>query len=146
MRAFGHDLAAIQNHDFVGVQNGGEPVSDDEGRPVLEKSSHCSLDEPFRFRIDFGRRLVQDQDLGISQHSAGNGYALPLAPGKLDASFTHFGVEFSRQVLDKLVGVGQEGNVADLLFRRIGPAITDVFPAWKDGVDLVTVIVSDTAG
>src|SRR4051812_5629385 len=81
--------AIVQYDDAVGVADGGEPVSDDERGAsldqILEGSAHLS----FALRVEMRGCLVEDQDRGILEQSAGDGDALPLAARELRAPLAH---------------------------------------------------------
>ena len=68
------------------------------------------LYDPFTFRIQGGSGFVQDQDPGILQDGPGNGNALALSPGHVDAPVSQVGVIPLGQVLDEFVRIGGLGG------------------------------------
>src|SRR5450759_3886007 len=104
------NLHAFQHHNQVGIADGRKAVGNDNGGAPHHQALQGLLDEQFSLRIHRGGGLVQDQDGGVLEHGAGDGQALLLPAGELGTPFTDHGVKAVRQVLDKLVGVGNLGG------------------------------------
>jgi len=81
------DLAIDQNQDFVGVDHGGEAVGDDERGAVAGDVFQRLLDFAFGVGVEGGGRLVEQKDGRVFQDRAGDGDALFLAAGELEAAF-----------------------------------------------------------
>src|SRR5688500_9550981 len=80
------DAAAVQDEDHVGMRDRGQPMRDDEDRTILEQAVDGLLHEPLGFRIQRGRRLVEDQNRWIGEQRARDGEALALAAGQARAA------------------------------------------------------------
>ena len=120
------DAALIQNHDAVGIADGGQPVGDDENRPALHQRVHAGLDLGLGVGIDGGGGLVQDHHRGIRHRRPGDGDELPLALGEPGAVAGEHGLVALGQPGDEVVGVGQLGGVDALLVRGVQLAVADV--------------------
>ena len=55
-----HDPALFQDHDGVGVADGGEPVGDDEHRPACHQLVHALFDQSLGAGVDGAGGLIQD--------------------------------------------------------------------------------------
>ncbi len=104
------DGLVLQHHDLVGVADGGEAVGDDDGGAALHQAFQGLLDEQLGLGIDRGGGFIQDQDGSVLEHGAGDGEALLLPAGELDAALADEGVVALRQVVDELVGIGGLGG------------------------------------
>src|SRR5256714_12110571 len=76
------DLAAVHDHDRVGVADGGEPVRDHEAGPARTQAGHGRLDQDLCPRVDVAGRLVQDEDARVGKKCARDGEQLALAGGE----------------------------------------------------------------
>ncbi len=74
-----NDLAMVDNNHIVGVTNRAETVGDDETGSTLHQAQQRFLNASLGAGIDAARRLIQDQDIGVSQDGACNGKQLALA-------------------------------------------------------------------
>ena len=98
---------------------------DDRGataRQALERLLHRFL----ALVIQSTRCLVQDQDLGILEKHARNGYALLLAARKTAAALAHDCVVALRQRLNEGIDIGAAGGRGNLFCRGARLAIGDV--------------------
>ena len=68
-----NDAPLLQYHDAVGIANGGQPVSDDEGGAALHQGIHTPLHQGFGAGIDGTGGLIQDEHRRVSHSSPGNG-------------------------------------------------------------------------
>ena len=72
------DLAVFQNHNGIGIADGGKAVCNDEYRSALHQLIHTLFNEGFGTGIDGGGRLVQNQNGRIGYGGAGNVQKLNL--------------------------------------------------------------------
>ena len=105
------DPALFQDHDAVGVLDGGEPVGDDEGGPPGHQGVHARLDQGLGPGVDGAGGLVQDQHRRVGHRRPGDGQQLPLALAEVGAVAGEQGVVAVGQTADEVVGVGQPGCV-----------------------------------
>src|SRR5690606_33400096 len=84
------------------------------------------LHQPFRFRIERGGRLVEQDDRRILYQRAGDGDALAFATRELRATFAHGRIVALGEARNELVGVRGLGGGHNLVFRRAGFAERDV--------------------
>ena len=94
-------------------------------RPTVEPLQRL-LDQQLGLSIHRRGRLVQDEHGSVLEHGAGDGEALLLPTGELDAPLTDEGIVAVRQRLDELVGVGHPGRLDHLLLGGVRPAEEDV--------------------
>src|SRR5437867_6381896 len=73
-------------------------------------------------------RLIEDEELRVSQEGAGEDDALPLAGGELHAAVSHPRVVALGEVADEFVSVRLLGRRHDLGRTRLEPAGGDVLP------------------
>ena len=64
------DFSVFEHEHLVGISNGAEAMSDDEGRSPAQKLFQRFLNEPFSASVDRRGRLVEDQDLRVEQNGA----------------------------------------------------------------------------
>ena len=95
--------------------------------PVLHQLIQTGLHGALGLGIKRRGGLVQYQNGGVFQHGAGNGDALLLSTGKLQAALTNNGVIAIREGLDKLMGIGALGDVHDFFLRGTRLAVGDIF-------------------
>ena len=91
------DLAAVDDEDLVGGEDGGEAVSDGEGGATGGEPSEGVLDEAFGAGVEGGRGFVEDQDAWVFEDGAGDGDALLFAAGEFIAAFADDGVVAVRE-------------------------------------------------
>ena len=91
------DAAVFEDDDAVGVGDGAEAVGDDEAGAAFHERDEAGLDDAFAFGVEVAGGFVEDEDLGVGQHGAGDGDALPLAAAEFDAALAD----------ERVVAVGQ---------------------------------------
>ena len=79
------DLALLQDHDGLGVADGGEPVGDDEHGAARHQPVHALLDELFRAGVDGAGGLIQNQHRRVGAGRPGDVQQLPLALAEVAA-------------------------------------------------------------
>ncbi len=91
MRALLDQAAAIEHQDVVGADDGRQPVGDDQRGAVLATSSSASW---ISFSVWLSSALVASSRIrigGALEDGAGDGDALLLAAGELEAPLAHHG-------------------------------------------------------
>ena len=120
----GLDHAALLEHDDpIGVADRGQAVRDDQPGVLLEQPGERRLDQAFGVAVDARRRLVQDQDLGVGDQSAGEADQLALPERQVAAALLEFGLVALRQPHDELVGADRLGGLDHLVPGRRGGGI-----------------------
>src|SRR5690606_3959891 len=89
VRAALDDAAMVQHQDLVRMHHGGEAVGDDQGGAAAGDAVELGLDRLFGARVERRGGLVEDQDGGVLEQRAGDGHALLLAAGELEAALAH---------------------------------------------------------
>ena len=64
--------AVVQDHDAVGVADGGQAVGNDEGGTALHQGVHALLHQGLGAGVNGGGGLVQDEHRGIGHRSPGS--------------------------------------------------------------------------
>ncbi len=77
--------ATLEHEDLVGPLHRRQAMGHDEDRPSLEKSLDRILNQPLRLGIQRARRLVEDEDRGVTQDRPCDRDSLTLPPGELGA-------------------------------------------------------------
>ena len=114
--------------DQVRVHHRRQAMGDDHGGAPAHEFAEGRLHLAFGFRVQGRGRLVEQQDGGVLERRPGDGQALALAAGKLDALFADHGVVALGKGADERVGGGVTGGGDDLGVAGPGPAIGDVGP------------------
>ncbi len=80
------DGAGVHHQNAVGLQNGREPMGDDETGAPRHDAAQRLLHQRLVPRVERRGRLVEQQDRRVGENSAGDGEALALAARKRDAA------------------------------------------------------------
>src|SRR5258707_14131430 len=86
------DTAAIEHHDLVGIDDGGEAVRDHHGGAAAAHLLQRALDLLLGARVERAGRLVEQQDVWILQDRAGDRDTLLLAARQLQPALAHHAV------------------------------------------------------
>src|ERR1700686_4524850 len=116
----------MQYGDAVGIAHGGDAVRDENGRAAAHDVAQMIENLVFGVSVDAGERVVEDENLGIADESAGNGGALLLPAGKRDATFSDHGVVAFGEGLDVGRDVRCVGRVTNILIGGSVHAQRDV--------------------
>ena len=111
----------------VAPADGREAVGYDECGASLHEEVEAVLDHGLGLGVEGAGGLVEDEDAGVGQDGAGDGKALALAAGELDAALANDGFVLLGETLGKLINAGDATGLHQLLFRGIGAAEEDVF-------------------
>ena len=121
-----HHASPGDNDDSIHMPHGCQPMRDDERGPSPHQNFERFLNEPLALRIERAGGFIQDEDDGILQDGPGNGDALTLAAGELDAAVADQGGVAFRERYDEVVRVGLARGLFDLLRRRVRFSVGDV--------------------
>ncbi len=94
-------------------------------RPCMRKAE-AGLDHGFGLGVERTGGLVEDEDARVGEDGAGDGEALALAAGELDAALADDGVVPLGEALGELVDAGDAAGFHELLFGRVGAGEEDV--------------------
>ena len=135
MDAAGHDLAPLQNQDLVRVEDGGDPLGDNETGPPFHQPFQRLLDAEFRLQVHAGGRVIQDQHPGVEQQGTGDGHPLLLPSGEGHAPLSDRRFVPVGKLHDEIVRLGRCGCGDDVVHGRLGPAKGNVLAdrARKEG-------------
>ena len=103
-------------------------MGDDNGGPPLHQRLQGVLDGVLGDGVQGGGGLVQDQDLGILEDDPGDGEALLLAAGELEAPVAHHGVQALGLGGEKLGEIGDVAGGLDLLLGGVLLGVEQVLP------------------
>ncbi len=101
-------------------------MCDDDDRSVFDQVTQRSLYEHFRFGVEVGSGLIEDQDGRVFQQGPRNGKALALASAELGSSFSDDGIVRLRQARNKIFCHRVSRGFLNFFERRIGTAIPEV--------------------
>lgn len=123
MRSSLYKFPVFQYKDLVGIHYGTQTVSNHNDGFPLDQSGDSPLDQHLIFRIKGCGRLVQQNNRGVFQKSAGNRNTLALSARKGASIFTENGLVSIRKPHYKFVTVGNGVNVVfnALLIYGLGP-------------------------
>lgn len=85
--------SGTENEDIVGFFDGLEAVGDDDDGFVLEEFAECLRDMDLRKAIKCARRLVEDEDLGVTEEYTSDREALAFSSGEADSLLSDEGIE-----------------------------------------------------
>ena len=74
-------LPVLHDHDPVGVEDGGQAVGDDEGRPPVQQFLEGGLNQELAGGVEIAGGLVEDEDVGILQQRPRDRQPLLLPSG-----------------------------------------------------------------
>ena len=106
--------------------NGGEPVGNHQGGAPLHQALQGLLHQAFRFGVQGGGGLVQNQNRRIFVQRTGNGQALALAAGQLAGVVPQRGVNALGQGTHMLGQIGRLQALPHALFVDGRTAQSDV--------------------
>ena len=116
----------FEDHDGVGVADGGQAVRDHKGGASAHDAVHAALDKLFGTRVDARSGLVQDEHRRVGDGHARDGEQLALALRQVGAVGRDRRVVPSRQAADKRIRAGSLGGGAHFLVGRVELAKADV--------------------
>jgi len=122
------DPAAVDDQDGVGVPDRGQPMGDDERRPVFHDTGQGLLNQPLGLRIQGRGRLVQDQDRRILEQGPGQGQPLALADGENAAALADQRVIALGKLGDEFVAFRGRRRGDDFFQGNVVEAVSDVGP------------------
>jgi hypothetical protein len=137
-----HDALLAQHKDTVVVLDGGQTVGDGQGGAAMSQLFKALSHKDLALVIQCAGGFVQNQDGRVLQKYPGNGDALLLSAGQLDAALAHIGVVAVLQRKDELFRARQTGGGFDLLPGSAGLAIGDVLR--HRATEQVHVLLHDT--
>ena len=126
MGSFLDHLTLVHHHDPVGRLHRGQAVGDDQGGAAAHGAGERVLHQTLILGVEGARRLVQQQDGGVSYQGAGDGQTLALTAGKGAPAFAYPLVEALGQSLDETARLGGVGRFGDLVQGRVLAAETDI--------------------
>src|ERR1017187_8442402 len=120
------DLPLLEHHNLVRAAYCGKPVRDDDNGAVLHQVRQRLLYQHFALRVQMAGGFVENQYGRVLQQGAGDGEALPLSAGELDAAVADHGLVAFREAHDEIVGQRGFGGGADAVGRYAVTAVGDV--------------------
>ena len=120
-------MPCFDDEDLVGAADGREAVGDDEGGAALHEEVEAVLDHGFGLGVEGAGGFVEDEDARVGENGAGDGDALALAAGELDAALADDGVVAFGEALGELVDAGDAAGFHELLLGGVGAGEADVF-------------------
>ncbi|ESS36533.1 hypothetical protein P355_2306 [Burkholderia cenocepacia KC-01] len=118
--------AVLHHEDAIGVDDGRQPVRDDEARAMLRDAHQFLLDRALRARVERRRRLVEHDDRRRLQQRARDRDPLPLAARQPYAALADARVVCIGQPLDERVELRAARRRDHLAAGRVALAVRDV--------------------
>src|ERR1700676_2656760 len=118
MRSLLYQFRIFYDEDDVGMPNGAEMMSNQNGGSVLHQTVQRLDDCFFRSGIQTRRGLVEDQDRSIANDGPRNGDTLTLPAGQRYAALAEHGVVPFGHFFDELMRVGDFGRSHNFPARR----------------------------
>ena len=115
MGALFNDFPTDNNHDAMGIRNGGQAMGNHKSGSSLHQIFQSLLHQHFRFGIQSGGGLVKDQYGRVFKQGTGNTKPLFFPAGKAPAQFTDIGGVSFGKTADKPMGISRFGCRLDLL-------------------------------
>src|SRR5713101_6639690 len=118
VRALLHQAAMFEEDDAVGAAHGREPVRDVHGGAAAREGTQPLEEVVLGLRVERRRRLVEQQDLGVTHERARQRDLLPLASRQIHAlvkPLAQRGVIALRKAGDELGGPGLSARYLDPL-------------------------------
>ncbi len=138
MVALLHDALVRQHQDPVRISDARQPVGDRERGAPFRKLTQRLCNRILALIVQCRGRLVEDQYRRIFQKYPGDADALFLPAGELHAALTDIRVIFVLQILYELVRPGALCRFHDLLARRAGLSVSDIFiHRTREQIDLL---------
>ena len=117
------NLTVLQDHNLVGIGDGAHAVGDDDDGLVLHEFRNALLNLGFVFDVEACGGFVEEHDGGVLEDGAGDGNSLAFTAGERVAVFTNDCVVTLRELLDKVIAVGEFCSSQDFFVG--GVAFTD---------------------
>src|ERR1017187_10461576 len=99
------NASTVQYHNQISPLDGREPVGDADRGAASHQFFECHLNDALGFGIQGAGGLVQNEDGGVLENRPGNGDALLLAAGEIDAFFPDVEGVAARLLHDEIVRV-----------------------------------------
>src|ERR1700748_954017 len=96
------DAAAVEHHDLVGVDDGGEPVRNHQGGAAAAHLFQRALDLLLGAGVERAGCLVEQEDVRVLEDGAGNRHPLLLATRQLQPALADHAVVALRQGHDEI--------------------------------------------
>ena len=112
------DAPLIQHDNFIGADDGRQPVRDHQRGAAARDALQRFLDFMLGVAVERGRRLIQHQDRRRLQHRARNCHALLLAARQFQAAFADLGFVALRRHADEAVDLRQLRRLLPPRHRR----------------------------
>src|SRR5712691_3770511 len=123
------NLTILQHQDEVSLSHRAQAVRHNKRGAAVHHRDHGLVDAPFRFHVNAGGGVIEDQDWGVEQDRPGDGEALALSPRQRHPALAYRGIIAVAKTHDLVVQLGDLGRPDHLLkggmTRPIGDIVTD---------------------
>jgi hypothetical protein len=120
------NAAMVEDHDLIGLYDGGQTVRDDDGRAALRQPVQLGMNRPLGSRIQSRGDLIENEQAWLLEQDSCNRYALFLPAGELQAALPDYRLIAARQGHDEAMQPRALGRPHDLLAARARPTIRDI--------------------
>src|SRR5713226_8389091 len=126
MTALLDNSSSIQHNDTVGMANGRETVSNDDGGAILQHQVKPLLNLCLCERVNAGRCLVQDNNRRVLQHHPRQGHQLSLPHRECLPFLTYLCIEPFRHSLEPISPAYSLSHCRYLFIRGLRSSIANV--------------------
>src|SRR6476469_886508 len=127
MAAGADDLAVLQHHDAVRVEDRGHPLGHHDHRGVLGVRAQRGAQRRVGREVQRGERVVEQVDLRLADQRPRDRQPLPLAAGHVRAALRDGRVQ-AAHVGHEVLGLRDLQRLPQLLVRRVRVAVPEVGP------------------
>ncbi len=120
------DPPLVQHDNHVRIFHRGNPMADDDARPVLHDRPETAENRLFRVGIDGRKCIVQDENFRFSKYGPGDARPLLLASRQRYAPFAEHCLELMGKLVHVFGDLRYLGGFVDLLSRHAVDTVTDV--------------------
>ena len=141
MGAVLHHLAAVDDQDLVGGQDGAQPVGYDNAGALGHDPFECVLDQRLGLAVEAAGGFVQYQNTRVFENHARQGDALLFAAAQAVAPFPDDGVVTIRQIADEMMNIGGTAGGFQLGLAGVQAGVKQVGAnrvSWNRKVSWVT--------
>lgn len=126
MPALLHEAAVADDQNLIGMAHGLEAMCNHDNGFIPRQRLDGPLQPVLIFRVHIGCGLVENDDGGVFQHGARNGYTLLFAAGKAGTALADDRIVAVGQRLDEIITAGRLCWRDHLVMRGLRLAELDV--------------------
>ena len=107
------NVSAVQDHNLIGMHNGGDPLGDDDFCGTFQISRKSLADSGLGGGVYGAGGVIQNQDLRMTKQRTGNAEALLLTAGETGTALPQLSFIAMGQIPDEFVHAGNGTGLFD---------------------------------